>query len=1209
MGEILTFYSYKGGVGRTLALANIAALLAEWGRRVLCIDWDLEAPGLHLYFSPWLRSPLSPGVVELVQTYERRGACHFKEFVTEVRLPTAALPLHLITAGRRDESYIRRVQELDWVNLYRDQNFGGFLEQLRSDWKSAYDFILIDSRTGVTDIGGICTVHLPDSLVVFSTANHQSLDGVLDVARRAAEQRSRLPFDRGKLLVLPVAARIELRVEYDRAKRWLQQFAESFSPLYAVWAHKDVTSEELLVHTRIPYVPHWSFGENLPVIEEGVSDKDDIGFPLATLAAIIANRFSGSASLVRDRDAFVAAARQPTSLTVAELFYSYSHKDEELRDELENHLSILKRQGVIAGWHDRKIGAGYAWQGEIDAHLNSAAVILLLISADFLASDYCYDIEMKRALERHKTGEARVIPVILRAVDWQGAPFGKLQCLPTDGRPVTSWTNRDEAFRDVVKGIRAALEESLVRKAALTAARAARNVPQARNPNFTGREEMLAELRATLTSGQAAELTQAIHGLGGVGKTQLAIEYAYRHRADYSVVWWVRAGELAALAGDYAALAAALDLPQKDVRDQAVVVEAVRRWLEQNTGWLLVFDNAGEPADIREYLPRSAAGHVIITSRNPAWGTVARPLGIPVFERPTSVEFLLKRTGQADREAAGKLAEALGDLPLALEQAAAYIEATGESLSGHLRMFRERRAELLKRPSPSSDSTVAATWELSFQQVERRSPPAAALLNLCAFLAPDDIPLDIVQQAPELPEPLAEAAADAVQFDDAIAALRRFSLVSRSGDALSVHRLVQAVTRERLAEEARKRWAAAAARSVNRAFPIDSDDVRTWPACSRLLPHALAAADHCEPLAVAPAETARLLNQAGVYLHGRAEFPRARTCFERALKIDEAAHGLDHPNVAACVNNLGLVLQAQGDLAAARACYERALKINEAAYGLDHPNVAACVNNLGLVLQAQGELAGARACFERALKIDEAAYGPDHPKVAIRVNNLGGVLHDQGDLAGARACHERALKIAEAAYGPEHPNVATSVNNLGSVLLDQGDLAGARACFERALKIDEAAYGPEHPKVATDVNNLGRVLQNQGDLGGARACFERALKIAEAALSPDHPNVATRVNNLGGVLQAQGDLAGARACFERALKIAEAAYGPDHPKVATDVNNLGRVLQDQGDLAGARVCFERALGIFRRFLGENHPKTVLVRENLESLGEKGRAEV
>ena len=851
-----------------------------------------------------------------------------------------------------------------------------------------------------------------------------------------------------------------------------------------------------------------------------------------------------------------------------DFFISYNKADREWAEWIAWQLEEAGYTTVLQAW-DFRPGSNFVL--EMQRASAEAQRTIAVLSPDYLTALYTQP-EWAAAFARDPTGEkGTLLPVRVRECDLKGL-LPQIVYIDLVGLDETAAKERLLAGvgRGRVKPAVAPAFPGEAVRAVLERPRfpglppAVWNVPQARNPNFTGREEMLAELRAALTSGQAAALTQAIHGLGGVGKTQLAIEYAYRHRADYSVAWWVRAEELAALAGDYAGMAAALDLPQKEAREQAVIVEAVRRWLEANTGWLLVFDNAGEPADVREYLPRSAGGHVIITSRNPAWGTVARPLGVQVFERPTSVEFLLKRTGDADQEEAGKLAEALGDLPLALEQAAAYIEATRESVSGYLRMFRERRAELLGRPSPSSDTTAATTWEMSFQQVERRSPPAAALLNLCAFLAPDDIPLDIVQQAPDLPEPLAKALADPVQFGDAIAALRRFSLVSRSGDVLSVHRLVQAVTRERMAEEARKLWAAAAARSVNRAFPLESDDVRTWPVCSRLLPHALAAADHCEPLAVATAETARLLNQAGGYLHGRAEFARARACFERALKIAEAV------------------------------------------YGPEHPNVGAYVNNLGMVLRAQGDLAGARACYERLLKIDEAAYGRDHPTVAIRVNNLGGVLHDQGELAAARACFERALKAGEAAYGPDHPNVATYVNNLGNVLQAQGDLAGARACFERSLKIDEATFGPDHPDVAIRVNNLGLVLRAQGDLAGARNCYERALKIDEAAYGPDHPSVGRDVNNLGSVLQAQGDLAGARTCYERALKIDEAAYGRDHPTVANRVNNLGGVLQAQGDLAGARACAERALGICRKFLGEDHPNTVLVRKNLESLGEKGR---
>ncbi|TEU22064.1 MAG: hypothetical protein E3J21_00740, partial [Anaerolineales bacterium] len=251
-----------------------------------------------------------------------------------------------------------------------------------------------------------------------------------------------------------------------------------------------------------------------------------------------------------------------------------------------------------------------------------------------------------------------------------------------------------------------------------------------RNPNFTGRESLLAQLRSAFTSGQPAALAQAIHGLGGVGKTQLAVEYAYRHAAEYDLVWWVRAEEPATLAADYAALARPLNLPQKDEPDQRLVVQAVQRWLGQRTGWLLVFDHARGPEQVRSYLPHRATGHVLIISRNPAWRGLASPLTVPVLERPESVAFLLKRTGQTGKAAASKLAKALGDLPLALEQAGAYIDATGGSpLSAYLDLFRHRQRDLSRRGKPSSDypPTVATTWEIAFQQVRQASPAGADL--------------------------------------------------------------------------------------------------------------------------------------------------------------------------------------------------------------------------------------------------------------------------------------------------------------------------------------------------------------------------------------------------------------------------------------------------------------------------------------------------
>jgi tetratricopeptide (TPR) repeat protein len=685
------------------------------------------------------------------------------------------------------------------------------------------------------------------------------------------------------------------------------------------------------------------------------------------------------------------------------------------------------------------------------------------------------------------------------------------------------------------------------------------NLPHLRNPNFTGRGNLLAQLRSALTSGQPAALTQAIHGLGGVGKTQLAVEYAYRHAAEYDLIWWVRAEEPAALAADYAALAAPLNLPQKDDPDQRLVVQAVRRELGQRTNWLLIFDNAPGQEAVRPYLPPTATGHILITSRNPHWGEVASLLTVQVLERDESVAFLLKRTGQADEAAAAKLAEALGDLPLALAQAGAYIDATPAPLADYLDLLQSRRTELWDKehPPPAYPYTVATTWQISFQRIRQASPAGADLLNLCAFLAPEDIPQDLLTEGAQfMPQPLADAVADLLAFDNTAVILLNYGFVRRIGKALSIHRLVQAVARDRLPENARNTWAEAAVRLVNSAFPFDSDDVRTWPVCARLLPHALAVAGHAEILQVASEATGRLLNQAGLYLKGRAEFAQAKAAFERALAIWKKQLGPEHPQVATVVNNLGSVLHDLGDLA------------------------------------------GARAHFERALVIDEAAFGPHHPNVAIRVNNLGSVLQDLGDLAGARAAYERALAIDEAVFGPDHPKVAIRVNNLGGVLKDLGDLAGARTHFQRALAIDEAVFGPDHPNVAGDLNNLGSVLQDLGDLAGARAHFQRALAILEKQLGPDHPNVASAVNNLGGVLKDLGDLAGARAHYQRALAIDEAAFGPHHPAVARDVNNLGVVLQDLGDLARAQEVYQWALQIFREVLGEDHPFTSQVLGNL-----------
>ena len=397
-------------------------------------------------------------------------------------------------------------------------------------------------------------------------------------------------------------------------------------------------------------------------------------------------------------------------------------------------------------------------------------------------------------------------------------------------------------------------------------------------------------------------------------------------------------------------------------------------------------------------------------------------------------------------------------------------------MAGYLKLFQTRREELWgeeKHPL-YYEHTVATTWSLALERVNQEAPGAGELLKVCAYLAPDDMPLALFREAKvNLPGSFKATVADDLAWNRAVAALRRYSLLEVGEEALSVHRLVQQVVQDRLTGEDRKKWAGVAVRLVNAAFPGEVQSrVENWSICARLLPHALAAAGHGETLNAAPAAAGRLFNQTGMYLMTRAEFAEAKKAVGRALAIAETAYGPNHPTVAIRVNNLGGVLRDLGDLAGAKAHFERALAIGEATLGPNHPKVAIRVNNLGLVLKDLGELAGAKACFERSLAIDEAAYGPNHPKVAIRVNNLGSVLQDLGDLAAAKAHFERALTIDEAAYGPDHPTVARDTNNLGSVLKDLGDLAGARACYERAFAIFKHFLGDDHPHTQLVRRNL-----------------------------------------------------------------------------------------------------------------------------------------
>jgi tetratricopeptide (TPR) repeat protein len=520
----------------------------------------------------------------------------------------------------------------------------------------------------------------------------------------------------------------------------------------------------------------------------------------------------------------------------------------------------------------------------------------------------------------------------------------------------------------------------------------------ARNLHFTGRSELLQALRIHLAERATGAVVQAgaVHGLGGVGKTQLAVEYAHRYAADYDLVWWIPAEQPPAIPGRLAGLARRLGLPE--LANQEDQLQLLWEELGRRERWLLIYDNATAPRDLAPYRPPAGDGHLLVTSRNPAWAAIATPLQVDVLPRDEAVAFLRARTGRDD-PASDELAAALGDLPLALEQAAAYLEQTQTSLRDYLELFQERAGELLGLGEPADyPRTVATTWTLALGRLRAETPAAEDLLAVCGFLAPDDIPRSLpVEQATVLPERLQQAVTDRLAYGQVLGALGRYGLVTVTTDSLTVHRLVQAVIREGLDHQATQQWAGVAVRLVSAAFPEDSHDVRGWPRCARLLPHALIATDHARILATDPAATAGLLNKEGRYLWSRTEFRQARQLLETALAIREERHGPGHPDVAQSLNDLGNVLRELGELSAARAYLERALAILEARLGPDNPDVAMSLNNLGLVLAELGELPAARDAFAHALAIREARLGPDHPDTVNSMTNLTEVRRELGE--------------------------------------------------------------------------------------------------------------------------------------------------------------------------------------------------------------------
>ncbi len=720
-------------------------------------------------------------------------------------------------------------------------------------------------------------------------------------------------------------------------------------------------------------------------------------------------------------------------------------------------------------------------------------------------------------------------------------------------------------------------------------------------PGFlAGREDLLAGLHARLADGRGGgPRVVALCGMGGAGKTSVAVEYTHRHLSELGLIWQLPAEDPTAMAAAFGELAVLLGA--QDVGDAGKTVVAVHAVLAARPGgWLLIFDNAPDAAALAEVLPPAGNGQVIITSQSPRWpGNQA--VEVPVLDEGTAAGFLMARTGDRDEQAARLLAGELGGLPLALEQAAAYMLAAGRDVAGYLELYRERQAELLDRGDPAGYvKRVTTTWSLAFAQLQQHAPTAAGLLRLLACCAPDTIPYRLLLQPrpgiqeqlpPEAGPVLAPLLEDPLAVDDAIAALRRYSLISPpAGGVVSVHRLVQAITLAQLPGQQAAAWRQAAAALITAALPGDPQQPASWPTYAALLPHARAALDATsEPMA----DLAAYLGYSGSYA-------AARDLSRQITDARQEKLGAEHPDTLTARANLASWTGAAGDAAGARDQYAALLPIQERVLGPEYPLTLDTRGSLAHYTGQAGDAAAARDEYAPMLPLYERVFGPEHPKTLTAHGNLAYYTAEAGDSAEARDQYAALLPIQERVLGPEHPDTLDTRGTLAGTTGTAGDAAGARDQLATLLPICARVLGPEHPDTLDTRGALAYWTGKAGDATAARDQFAALLPIQERVLGPEYPLTLDTRGNLTCYTGQAGDATAARDQFAALLPIFERVRGPEHPLTLDTRADLAYYTGQAGDVAGARDQFAALLPVRERVSGAEHPDTLTARANLAS---------
>ena len=639
------------------------------------------------------------------------------------------------------------------------------------------------------------------------------------------------------------------------------------------------------------------------------------------------------------------------------------------------------------------------------------------------------------------------------------------------------------------------------------------NIP-ARNPAFTGREDLLAAVRQRLQAGHAA-VVQALYGMGGVGKTQLAVEYAHRFGESYDVAWWINAEQGELIGDQITSLGQALGCIPAGAGSQAVRA-AVLTELRQRGRWLLIFDNAEALTDVAPWLP-GAGGHVLITSRERGWDEVAAPVEVDVLPRAESIEMLRRRVPGLTEADAGRLAAELGDLPLAVAQAAGFIADTGTPASQYLGLLQTRAGQLLDRRAPGSypRSLAAATGVIAARLADH-DPAAAELASLCAFLAPEPIPEDLFTGAADLlPGELAAPAADPLAWRQTLAHMAGQSLARIDHRGLQMHRLTQAILRDRLTPAR-----AAATRRCTEAIlaasdPGDPTSPQTWARWAQLVPHVLAA-----DLAGTDNPALReLVRRVCWYLIERGDIRTPRELMSNLRQQWRDRLGEDHMHTLMAAHYLAWALLDMGHYAEARDLNQDTLARRRRSLGEDHSDTLNSAHNLALNLRLLGEVQAARELNHDNLVRLRRIRGEDDPSTLRAARNLAADVRDLGEVRAARDLDQDTLERCRRALGHDHPDTLFSARNLAADLRLLGEARAARDLDDDLLERCRRVLGEDHPDTLDSASNLAADLRLLGEAPAARDLDQDTLERRRRVLGEDHPDTLDSASNLAADLR------------------------------------------------------------------------------------------